>query len=88
MKALWLVSFRPLGKSKINDFYQNIFVDSIKSLDFDITFSLTQFEEANVEEFIENKKIKKFYTKVLKSELPIGKKYSNKIMLECIRSIY
>ena len=82
MKALWLVSFRPLGKSKINDFYQNIFIDSIKSLDFDITFSLTQFEEANVEEFIENKKIKKFYTKVLKSELPIGKKYSNKIMLE------
>lgn len=83
MKALWLVSFRPLGKSKINDFYQNIFVDSIKALDTDITFSLTQFEEANVEEFIENKKIKNFYTKVLKSELPIGKKYSNKIMLEC-----
>ena len=82
MKALWLVSFRPLGKSKINDFYQNIFVDSIKSLDFDITFSLTQFEEANVEEFIAKKKIKNFYTKVLKSELPIGKKYSNKIMLE------
>ena len=82
MKALWLVSFRPLGKSKINDFYQNIFVDSIKALDSDITFSLTQFEEANVEEFIENKKIKKFYTKVSKSELPIGKKYSNKIMLD------
>ena len=82
MKALWLVSFRPLGKSKINDFYQNIFVDSIKSLNSDITFSLTQFEEANVEEFIENKKIKKFYTNVPKSELPIGKKYSNKIMLE------
>ena len=83
MKALWLVSFRPLGKSKINDFYQNIFVDSIKALDTDITFSLTQFEEANVEEFIVNKKIKKFYTNVSKSELPIGKKYSNKIMLEC-----
>ena len=83
MKALWLVSFRPLGKSKINDFYQNIFVDSIKSLDFDITFSLTQFEEANVEEFIAKKNIKKFYTKVSKSELPIGKKYSNKIMLDC-----
>ena len=82
MKALWLVSFRPLGKSKINDFYQNIFVYSIKSLDFDITFSLTQFEEANVEKFIENKKINHFYTKVLKEKLPVGKKYSNKIMLE------
>ena len=58
MKALWLVSFRPLGKSKINDFYQNMFVDSISSIDFDITFSLTQFDEENVEEFIKQKKIK------------------------------
>ena len=40
MKTLWLVSFRPIGKSKINDTYQSIFVDSIKSLDEDITFSL------------------------------------------------
>ena len=29
MKALWLVSFRPIGKSKINDFIQSVFVDSI-----------------------------------------------------------
>ena len=56
MKALWLVSFRPIGKSKENDFFQSIFVDSIKSLDFDITFSLTQFEEPNVKEFIQKKK--------------------------------
>ena len=56
MKALWLVSFRPIGKSKSNDFYQSIFVDSVKSINFDITFSLTQFEEENVENFI-NKKI-------------------------------
>ena len=82
MKALWLVSFRPIGKSKINDFFQNIFVDSIKSLDFDITFSLTQFDEANVKEFIDKKEIKKFYLNIPKSELPIGKKYSNKIMLD------
>ena len=41
MKILWLVSFRPLGKSKINDFYQSLFVDSIKSINEDITFSLT-----------------------------------------------
>ena len=53
MKALWLVSFRPFGKSKINDFYQNLFVDSIKSLDFDITFSLTQFDEEKVKDFID-----------------------------------
>ena len=53
MKALWLVSFRPIGKSKINDYYQSIFVDSVKSLDFDITFSLTQFDETNVKDFID-----------------------------------
>ena len=82
MKALWLVSFRPIGKSKINDFFQNVFVESIKSLDFDVTFSLTQFEEPNVKEFIEKKEIKNFYLNIPKSELPEGKKYSNKLMLE------
>ncbi len=60
MKALWLVSFRPIGKSKINDFYQNLFVDSVKTLDFDITFSLTQFDEENVKSFVE-KKISKIF---------------------------
>ena len=61
MKALWLVSFRPIGKSKINDFFQNIFLDSISTIDFDITFSLTQFDEQNVTEFIEKKKDKKSF---------------------------
>ncbi len=82
MKALWLVSFRPIGKSKINDFFQSMFVDSIKSLDFDVTFSLTQFEEPNVKEFIEKKEIKNFYLNIPKNELPEGKKYSNKLMLD------
>ena len=81
MKALWLVSFRPVGKSKINDFFQSIFVDSVKSLDFDITFSLTQFDENNVKKFIEDKEIKNFYKNFEKKLLPEGKKYSNKIML-------
>ena len=39
MKTLWLVSFRPIGKSKINDTYQSIFVDSVKSLNGDIKAS-------------------------------------------------
>ena len=82
MKALWLVSFRPIGKSKVNDFFQSIFVDSIKSLDFDITFSLTQFGEPQVKEFIKKKEIKNIYNDISKSELPVGKKYSNKMMLE------
>ena len=81
MKALWLVSFRPIGKSKVNDFFQSIFVDSIKSLDFDITFSLTQFGEPKVQEFIQNKQIKKIYNDISKNKLPEGKKYSNKLML-------
>ena len=82
MKALWLVSFRPIGKSKDNDLYQSIFVDSVKALDFDVHFSLTQFNEANVKSFIKKKKIKCFYSNVSKNKLPKGKKYSNKIMLE------
>ncbi len=82
MKALWLVSFRPIGKSKINDFYQNLFVDSLKSINFDITFSLTQFDEPNVKNFIEEKKIKNFYINIPKENLPVKKKYSNKLMLD------
>jgi len=82
MKALWLVSFRPIGKSKSNDFYQSIFVDSVKSINFDITFSLTQFDEENVQNFINNKEIKKFYNNISKKNLPNNKKYSNKIMLD------
>ena len=82
MKALWLVSFRPIGKSKINDYFQNIFLDSITSIDFDVTFSLTQFDEENVKEFIESKKIKNYYVNIPKNELPKGKKYSNHLMLK------
>jgi len=81
MKALWLVSFRPIGNSKENDFYQSIFIDSIKNINFDITFSLTQFDEQNVEEFVKEKKIKNFYTNISKKNLPENKKYSNKLML-------
>ena len=82
MKTLWLVSFRPIGKSKVNDTYQSIFVDSVKSLEKDITFSLTQFDEQNVKKFIDDKNIKSFYTNISKKELPNNKKYSNKLMLD------
>ena len=82
MKALWLVSFRPIGTSKVNDLFQSVFVDSIKSLDCDITFSLTQFEESNVEKFINEKNLKSFFNNIPKKEIPNGKKYSNKLMLD------
>ena len=81
MKVLWLVSFRPIGKSKSNDLFQSMFVDSVKSLNNDIFFSLTQFNEKNVKKFIKEKKIKNFYKNISKNKLPPGKKYSNKIML-------
>tara|TARA_Y100001958_G_scaffold157985_1_gene154543 strand:+ start:651 stop:1508 length:858 start_codon:yes stop_codon:yes gene_type:complete len=81
MKVLWLVSFRPIGKSKSNDLFQSIFVDSIKSLNIDVYFSLTQFSEPNVKNFIKKKKIKNFYKNISKKQLPLGKKYSNKHML-------
>ena len=74
MKALWIVSFRPIGKSKINDFFQNLFVDSIKCLDFDVKLSITQFDEKNVEKFVQEKKINCFYENINKNKLPNGKK--------------
>ncbi len=82
MKALWLVSFRPIGKSKVNDYYQSQFVDSIKSINFDVTFSLTQFDEENVKDFVKKKNIKNIYTNISKKDLPPKKKYSNKLMLD------
>ena len=69
MKALWLVSFRPIGKSKDNDKYQNSFVDSVKKLNFDITFSITQFDEQNVEQFVQKKEIKNFYKNISKKDV-------------------
>ena len=68
MKFLWLTSFRPLGKSKINDLFQSTFVDSVQSLDLDITFSLTQFEEENVEKLYHQEKVVKE-----KAEVNVGK---------------
>ena len=82
MKALWIVSFRPIGKSRSNDFIQNMFVESVKSLGTDVHFSLTQFDEENVREFVEQKKIKNHYINIPKNELPDGKKYSNHLMLK------
>src|SRR5210317_1877083 len=81
MKILWMTSLRPLTVSKSNDLIQDNFINSIISLESNIEFSFTQFEETGVKNFIDSKKIKKFYTNISKSSLPSGKKYSNKIML-------
>ncbi len=73
MKVLWLVSFRPIGKSKSNDLFQSIFVDSIKSLNIDVYFSLTQFSEPNVKNFIKKKRLKIFIKIFLKNNSPLEK---------------
>ena len=56
MKILWQVSFRPLNKSKFNDNVQNIFLDNIKKFKADITFSITQFDDYGVKNFLKKKK--------------------------------
>ena len=56
MKILWQVSFRPLNKSKSNDNMQSRFIDNIKKFDADITFSITQFDDYGVKNFLKKKK--------------------------------
>ncbi len=58
MKILWQVSFRPLNKSKSNDNMQSRFIDNIKKFDADITFSITQFDDYGVKNFLKKKKLK------------------------------
>lgn len=76
-----MTSLRPLRLSKSNDLIQDSFINSVISLDSNIEFSFTQFDEAGVQNYIDSKKIIFFYTNVPKSSLPFQKKYSNKLML-------
>ena len=82
MKILWQVSFRPLKKSKSNDKVQSKFLDNIKKFNADITFSVTQFDDYGVKNFLRNKKIKKKYFNYSKKLLPKNSKYSNSVMLK------
>ena len=66
MKALWLVSFGPIGKSKINTHTKIFLLIQVKSLNFDIKFSLTQFDEPNVKNFVDSKNIKNFFVNIQK----------------------
>ena len=56
MTILWMTSLRPIGKSKENDEIQDLFLNSIKSLNQDIILSLTQFDDNGVKKYIEKKK--------------------------------
>ena len=72
MKILWQVSFRPLNKSKFNDKVQSRFLDNVKRFNADITFSITQFDDYGVKNFLKKKKLKKNF-------LIIQKNYFQKI---------
>ena len=82
MSILWMTSLRPIGKSIENDEIQNLFVESLKNLKAEMTLSLTQFDDQGVQEYINKQNVKNYFVNFEKKKLPIGTKYSNKIMLE------
>ena len=82
MSILWMTSLRPIGKSIENDEIQNLFVESLKNINAKISLSLTQFDDQGVEEYISKQDIKTFFINFEKKKLPMGTKYSNKVMLE------
>ncbi len=81
MKILWMTSLRPIGASRENDKIQNLFINSVQNIDKNIKFSLTQFDDSGVRNYLKKKKINSFFKNYKKKFLPKGKKYSNKIML-------
>ena len=77
-----MTSLRPIGQSIDNDNIQNLFIESIKSIEPKVTLSLTQFDDEGVKEYIDKQNIKNYFVNFEKKRLPMGTKYSNKIMLE------
>ena len=77
-----MTSLRPIGKSIENDKIQDLFIKSVNNIDKSIKFSLTQFDDDNVQEYLIKNKINCYFSNIEKKKLPIGKKYSNKLMLE------
>lgn len=82
MRLLIVTTFRPFGFSRDNDFYQYIFLDSLKNLNCDLTICATQFDDDGVEQALKNSSINYIYNNVSKNELPNGKKYSNQIVFK------
>ena len=82
MSVLWMTSLRPIGKSTENDKIQDLFIKSVQNIEKPIKFSLTQFDDDNVEEYLIKNKINCYFSNIEKKKLPRGKKYSNKLMLE------
>jgi len=81
MSVLWMTSLRPIGKSSENDKIQDLFIKSVQNIEKTIKFSLTQFDDDNVEKYLIKNKINCYFINIEKKQLPSGKKYSNKLML-------
>ena len=77
-----MTSLRPIGKSAENDKIQDLFIKSVQNIEKTIKFSLTQFDDDNVEEYLIKNNIDCHFLNIEKKKLPRGKKYSNKLMLE------
>jgi hypothetical protein len=82
MKTLWWTSFRPFGVSNDNDNTQNIFLNSIKNYKSNVTLIVTQFGEKNVKKTLARQDINFIFKEYPKKKLPIGERFSNKIMCE------
>ena len=82
MSVLWMTSLRPIGKSTENDKIQDLFIKSAQNIEKPIKFSLTQFDDDKVQEYLIKNTINCYFLNIEKKKLPIGKKYSNKLMLE------
>lgn len=82
MKVLWWTSFRPFGVSNDNDNTQNIFLNSIKNYKSNVTLIVTQFGEKNVKKTLARQDINFIFKEYPKKKLPIGERFSNKIMCQ------
>ena len=69
MSILWMTSLRPIGKSIENDKIQDLFIKSVNNIDKPIKFSLTQFDDDNVEEYLKNNAINCYYKNFEKKKL-------------------
>ena len=75
-----MTSLRPVGKSVENDKIQELFIKSIKNINYPIKLSLTQFDDENVENFIQQKNLNVFFNNTLNNMMS-GKSIKNDFLI-------
>ena len=73
MSIQWMTSLRPIGKSVENDKIQDLFIKSVHNIEKQIKFSLTQFDDDNVEEYLIKNKINCYFINIEKKNYPVVK---------------